>query len=497
MNSRIVKRFLLLITCASLAFGSTTFAFADTSADAETTVSEETSAADTETEETEAEASTETTETASDADTASETETTETETTETETAETTEESLTGSETAEVTAAAESTPATYKIVFMSNGGKQSNKKIYVTEGNKLGTLPTVTRTGYKFLGWYTAKTGGKKITASTVPTGSTKYYAHWERRTYTVRFMTNGGKQSNTKISVLYGKKVGTLPAVTRRGYLFLGWYTAKTGGKKITASTVIKSSTRFYAHWEKISLKKAAVTVSSAGKKNFSASWDEVDDAEGYQIRYSMDKNMESGVTKVNLTRTSYRVTSAKNLAEGIYWVQVRSWRKDSMGKKTWSKWSTAKAIQYSYCTNNISVSRLNKILNSAANDEKRMALQYALARIGHPYSQAYRNSGYYYDCSSFAYYSYLSAGVNISGAANPAASLAYSLRSKKVSYSNLKVGDLIFWRNGSSRYLGIGHVAIYAGNGMIVDAGNEYYGCSLRSIYNTGRIIMCADPTV
>ena len=156
----------------------------------------------------------------------------------------------------------------------------------------------------------------------------------------------------------------------------------------------------------------------------------------------------------------------------------------------------TVKAIQYSYCSNNISVSTLNSILNKAANDEKRMALQYALARIGHPYSQAYRHSGYYYDCSSFAYYSYLSAGIDISGAANPAASLAYSLQAKSVSWSNLKVGDLVFWSNGSSRWRGIGHVAIYAGNGQIVDAGNEYYGCSLRNLYNVSRIIMCANPT-
>ena len=31
------------------------------------------------------------------------------------------------------------------------------------GATIGTLPTPKRTGYKFTGWYTAKTGGKKYT----------------------------------------------------------------------------------------------------------------------------------------------------------------------------------------------------------------------------------------------------------------------------------------------------------------------------------------------
>lgn len=42
------------------------------------------------------------------------------------------------------------------------------------------LPTPTRSGYKFAGWYTAKTGGTKITSSKATTTSAiTLYAHWD------------------------------------------------------------------------------------------------------------------------------------------------------------------------------------------------------------------------------------------------------------------------------------------------------------------------------
>ncbi len=47
----------------------------------------------------------------------------------------------------------------------------------------GTLPTPTRTGYTFAGWWTAKdTGGKKVTATTVCYASGNYtlYARWTK-----------------------------------------------------------------------------------------------------------------------------------------------------------------------------------------------------------------------------------------------------------------------------------------------------------------------------
>ena len=52
--------------------------------------------------------------------------------------------------------------TYNITLNANGGSVGTSKIVVEYDGKLGTLPTPTRTGYTFTGWYTAKTGGTKV-----------------------------------------------------------------------------------------------------------------------------------------------------------------------------------------------------------------------------------------------------------------------------------------------------------------------------------------------
>ncbi|MBR1871417.1 MAG: alpha/beta fold hydrolase [Kiritimatiellae bacterium] len=138
-------------------------------------------------------------------------------------------------------------APYSIYFYANGGTGSVTRD-VAKGSTLGTLPTPTRSGYKFAGWYTSATGGVKITASTVPSASTTYYARWEANTYSIYFYANGGTGSVTR-DVTKGSTLGTLPTPTRSGYTFAGWYTSATGGTKISASTVPTYSATYYAHW--------------------------------------------------------------------------------------------------------------------------------------------------------------------------------------------------------------------------------------------------------
>ncbi|HCJ31386.1 MAG TPA: hypothetical protein DHV70_00595, partial [Firmicutes bacterium] len=55
----------------------------------------------------------------------------------------------------------------------------------TYGTTFGTLPTDSREGYTFSGWYTASTGGTQISSTTsVPSKDTTYYAHWTPNTNT-------------------------------------------------------------------------------------------------------------------------------------------------------------------------------------------------------------------------------------------------------------------------------------------------------------------------
>ena len=49
---------------------------------------------------------------------------------------------------------------------------------VTAGGKLSSLPTPTREGYTFDGWFTAASGGTEVTTSTAFTGDGTVYARW-------------------------------------------------------------------------------------------------------------------------------------------------------------------------------------------------------------------------------------------------------------------------------------------------------------------------------
>ena len=80
-------------------------------------------------------------------------------------------------------------------------------------------------------------------------------------TYKVTFNPNGGAVSPTSKTVTYGEPYGTLPTPQREGYGFLGWYTAASGGSKITATSTVSitANQTLYAHWEALSIIRAKV----------------------------------------------------------------------------------------------------------------------------------------------------------------------------------------------------------------------------------------------
>ena len=69
-----------------------------------------------------------------------------------------------------------------VNFAANGGNIGESTRWVVKGSAIGMLPTPTRTGYMFAGWWTSASGGTQITASTAVTDHVMYYAHWLRRT---------------------------------------------------------------------------------------------------------------------------------------------------------------------------------------------------------------------------------------------------------------------------------------------------------------------------
>lgn len=147
---------------------------------------------------------------------------------------------------------------YTISLQAGKGTVSPAAKTIIRGNAIGSLPAPTRKKYTFDGWYTKKKNGTKISSKTVPTGNVTYYAHWISNNKKIKLNLNAAKGvcSKSTLTVKYGGKLKGLPEATRKGYRFLGWYTKKSGGMKVSASTkttAVLPKKVLYAHWAKIS----------------------------------------------------------------------------------------------------------------------------------------------------------------------------------------------------------------------------------------------------
>ena len=111
---------------------------------------------------------------------------------------------------------------YRVYYCSNEDSSVPDDDFDNIGN---TLSSAT-----FLGWYTAASGGSKVTSPYTPTSaSVTLYAHWS------------------------GMSAVTTPTPTRHGYTFLGWYTARSGGTKVAdggGSYTPSGNIVLYAHWK-------------------------------------------------------------------------------------------------------------------------------------------------------------------------------------------------------------------------------------------------------
>ena len=142
---------------------------------------------------------------------------------------------------------------YTVTFNANGGTETSETRTVTYGNPYGELPTLTRDGYTFAGWFTKMDGGTQVTKENVVTTAADHmlYAHWTANEYTVTFDANEGTVTPAEKTVTYGSHYGELPTPTREGYTFAGWFTEQNGGTQVTKETVVKTVAdhTLYAHW--------------------------------------------------------------------------------------------------------------------------------------------------------------------------------------------------------------------------------------------------------
>ena len=176
----------------------------------------------------------------------------------------------------------------RIDLDSNDGNASggNNPIYVTRGisniytgrfnSTNATVPTMSRNGWSFAGWYTAASGGTKVidasgaiqnnvsnwtdasgnwilTNAENASGTNKLYAHWTGNTYTATFNKNGATSiGSTSLSCTVSSGSSctvTAPSITRSGFNIDGWSTTSTAtsGTAVGNNLSLSANTSYYA----------------------------------------------------------------------------------------------------------------------------------------------------------------------------------------------------------------------------------------------------------
>lgn len=144
-----------------------------------------------------------------------------------------------------------------VTLDAAGGECDKDTVTVRVGGVYGVLPTPTKPGQTFQGWFREAEGGEPVNEVTVVLAETDHtlYAHWTTKTeFLLTFDPNGGRISpySAEKKIYSGAVYGELPEPIREGYAFLGWFTEPEGGTKLQPTdmvTVIDDQT-VYAHWE-------------------------------------------------------------------------------------------------------------------------------------------------------------------------------------------------------------------------------------------------------
>lgn len=150
---------------------------------------------------------------------------------------------------------------YSVTLDPNGGSVSQNTVAASYGKNV-TLPTPTKSGYTFLGWYNNNVkfeSGEWKTAESIT-----LTAAWQAATYSVKLSDterfsvkvtydyNYTDAQDTTVTLYHGNKLErTTP--TRDGYVFIGWFLDEECKERYTFEGYLSEDIRLYAGWHQIS----------------------------------------------------------------------------------------------------------------------------------------------------------------------------------------------------------------------------------------------------
>jgi len=138
--------------------------------------------------------------------------------------------------------------TYIVKFNSNGG--SNVEDITADNGNTINLPTPTREGYAFKGWFKESSLESEFKSTDKVESNLTLYAKWNK-IITLTFDSKGGSSVDS-INVETGTATA-LPVPTKEGCTFGGWYLDSLWSNEYTDTTEAPSYNRtLYAKWIKI-----------------------------------------------------------------------------------------------------------------------------------------------------------------------------------------------------------------------------------------------------
>lgn len=243
---------------------------------------------------------------------------------------------------------------YTVNFDANGGTTTASKT-VTYDSTYGTLPTPTRTGYTFQGWFTSASGGTQITSGTTVkiTSTQTLYAQWKANTYTIKYNANDTATNiyndtvtticdnptsvdDTSATYDSSTKLAT-NKFTKEGYIFKGWSLNKDwkvgeptnqlfasgttldnnqfiGSQFAGGFTATQGDTiNLYAIWEPITY-----TIKFHSNDDYLGNWNTTDSYTQINVRFDQPTKL----TANQFTRTTpFKLTDGTEITEGYTFI--------------------------------------------------------------------------------------------------------------------------------------------------------------------------------
>lgn len=230
-----------------------------------------------------------------------------------------------------------TPTIYKITYNLNGGTNPDgiKQTYTIEDNDI-KLPSPTRDGGTFAGWFTDSNFSQSITTiSKGTTGDKTLYAKWNLTTYTIKFDTKSGSSLGDVSYTIDTDNVILSTKSRKEGYTFAGWYKDETYTQPFgeTISKGTSGNFTLYAKWNPV---------------NYTIKYETYSDVEVPSSTYTIEQE----ITLPAPQRSAYSFAGWYE-SDRLEGEPIMAIAKGTIGNKTlYAKWSAGSVVTISQGAN-------------------------------------------------------------------------------------------------------------------------------------------------